>query len=299
MTVPSSTRPSTQPAKALWARWPAQVDLVAYVGTDKAGSTWLHSRMASVPGASVSPAKDIYFFDTNYSRGVGWYLDQFPVDSDTRTVFDISHDYMYSNAALERLRACPVLTQVLVSLREPSDRAISAYYYAAAYQRLPLDFWSAVDRIPKIVENSFYSQRLASLQDALGGERMTVQAFEQLKTEPVEFLNGFATVSGLSAMHAQHVDASKSRASREARSTAMSALAKQGARLARRAGSPALVGRVKSSRAVESLLFRDRQTTLENEAELRIELAEFFAQDRERTLAMFPDLGRWWAGGAP
>ena len=42
-----------------------------YIGPDKAGSSWLHEVLISHDGIFMPPAKDLYFFDRYYDRGLG------------------------------------------------------------------------------------------------------------------------------------------------------------------------------------------------------------------------------------
>ena len=41
-----------------------------YVGPDKAGSSWLHETLIKHPDVYLTPAKDLYFFDRYYDRGL-------------------------------------------------------------------------------------------------------------------------------------------------------------------------------------------------------------------------------------
>ena len=44
---------------------------LAYIGPDKAGSSWLHTMLDHHPQVYVTEAKDLYFFDRFYHRGQG------------------------------------------------------------------------------------------------------------------------------------------------------------------------------------------------------------------------------------
>lgn len=48
-----------------------------YIGPDKAGSSWLHEVLIQHPEVFLSEAKDLYFFDRYYDRGMAWYASQF------------------------------------------------------------------------------------------------------------------------------------------------------------------------------------------------------------------------------
>ena len=48
-----------------------------YIGPDKAGSSWLHEVLIRHEQVFMPDAKDLYFFDRYYDRGVSWYATQF------------------------------------------------------------------------------------------------------------------------------------------------------------------------------------------------------------------------------
>ena len=48
-----------------------------HIGPDKAGSSWLHEVLIRHQQIFMPEAKDLYFFDRYYDRGLSWYLGQF------------------------------------------------------------------------------------------------------------------------------------------------------------------------------------------------------------------------------
>ena len=48
-----------------------------YIGPDKAGSSWLHDVLIEHPQVFMTPAKDLYFFDRYFDKGVDWYAAHF------------------------------------------------------------------------------------------------------------------------------------------------------------------------------------------------------------------------------
>ena len=49
---------------------------LVYIGPDKAGSTWLFGLLNRHPDVFMTPAKDLYFFDRYYDKGIEWYAKQ-------------------------------------------------------------------------------------------------------------------------------------------------------------------------------------------------------------------------------
>jgi len=107
------------------------------IGGQRCGTTSLFRALTAHPQV-VRPAfhKGINFFDLNYHRGMTWYRGHFPVSSIAEAVtarhggpvsFEASGYYMYHPFALERIARDLPQTKLVVMLRDPVERAYSAY----------------------------------------------------------------------------------------------------------------------------------------------------------------------------
>ena len=61
-----------------------------YIGPDKAASTWFFQLFRAHPDIFVTPAKDLYFFDRYFEKGMDWYLQQFEGGEGHQIVAEIS-----------------------------------------------------------------------------------------------------------------------------------------------------------------------------------------------------------------
>ncbi len=91
----------------------------------------------------VRPAfhKGINFFDLNYYRGLTWYRGHFPVARVAQATtarhggpmtFEASGYYMYHPFAMERMARDLPGVKLVVMLRDPVERAFSAYKHESA-----------------------------------------------------------------------------------------------------------------------------------------------------------------------
>jgi Sulfotransferase domain len=116
------------------------------IGAQRSGTTSLFRALMAHPQV-VRPAfhKGINFFDLNYRRGMAWYRGHFPVApiAETTTVrhggpvsFEASGYYMYHPFALERIAHHLPQVKLVVMLRDPVERAYSAYKheYSRGYE---------------------------------------------------------------------------------------------------------------------------------------------------------------------
>ena len=74
-----------------------------YIGSDKAGSTWLYQLFRTHPEIYVPAIKDLYFFDRYYGRGFEWYASFYTGWADETYGVEVCHDYLRSEAAAARI----------------------------------------------------------------------------------------------------------------------------------------------------------------------------------------------------
>src|SRR5215510_10013523 len=102
-----------------------------HIGPGKSGSSWLHETLARHPEVYLSEAKDLYFFSRYYDRGLDWYRKQFrSAGPGHRVVGEVCPDYLSCAEAPRRIRSClgPDV-RLMVTLRDPAERAFSAYLH--------------------------------------------------------------------------------------------------------------------------------------------------------------------------
>jgi hypothetical protein len=112
------------------------------IGAQRCGTTSLFRGLMAHPQI-VRPAfhKGINFFDLNYYRGLSWYRGHFPVARIAQAAtarhggpvtFEASGYYMYHPFAMQRLARDLPGVKLVVMLRDPVERAFSAYKHEYA-----------------------------------------------------------------------------------------------------------------------------------------------------------------------
>jgi hypothetical protein len=112
------------------------------IGAQRCGTTSLFRALLAHPQV-IRPTfhKGINYFDLNYFRSVRWYRGHFPVAAlaGSRTaryggpvVFEASGYYLYHPFALERIARDMPPVKLVVMLRDPVERAFSAYKHELA-----------------------------------------------------------------------------------------------------------------------------------------------------------------------
>jgi Sulfotransferase domain len=118
------------------------------IGAAKAGTTSLFAWLGEHPYVVPACKKEVHFFDYNYFRGEGWYRAHFPSRSERERFAAVrgrpfltgeaSPSYLSHHWAPERLARTLPDARLLVSLRNPIERAYSQYQMSIREQEEPL-----------------------------------------------------------------------------------------------------------------------------------------------------------------
>ena len=253
-----------------------------FIGPDKTGSSWMYEILAAHPQCFVPVIKDLYFFDRYYDRGLDWYLAFFePAPDDAIAIGELSHDYLFSPAAAQRIEADLPDVRLMTCLRNPIDRSFSHYLYLVRSGLTKQSFEQALEAFPELIDNSLYGRHLQTYLDLFPRERILALQFDDLKRDSRAFAETMFNFLGLPYLPDLPYNEQVRPASRP-RSHALARIAKQGANFARDLGLARLVGILKDSPPAK-VLYRPygKEEKPRMTQETRKRLADVFADDIE------------------
>jgi Sulfotransferase domain len=107
------------------------------VGAQRCGTTSMYRALAEHPRVRKAVLhKGVHYFDMNYHRGLGWYRAHFPLGRGTQTqamqTFESSPYYLFHPLAAERIATDLPGVKLIVLVRDPVERAYSAYAHEFA-----------------------------------------------------------------------------------------------------------------------------------------------------------------------
>lgn len=242
-----------------------------YVGPDKAGSSWLHEVLLKHPDAYLTPAKDLYYFDRYYDRGIEWYAAQFRDARNERIVGEVCQDYLFHPEAAARIYETLGPVKVMVCLRDPVERAWSSYLYMRKHGIGPDTFSEALRSRPELLEHGRYASGLDRFLELFPREMVHVALFDDLVADPQAFMDDVTSFLGIDRLSLAPADLEARLPAARARSVRMAAAARRGADWVREHDGARLVGRVKRSPLVQKALYRplDRQAVRPDPADVR------------------------------
>ena len=268
-----------------------------FIGPDKTGSTWLHRVLLQHPDCYVPSCKDIYFFDRYYDRGMEWYLSFFRnAPSNVKVLGELSHDYLFSDAAAERIASELPGVKLISSLRDPAERSFSHYLYMVRSGRTRDSFENALTKFPELIDKSLYHKHLSRYFARFDRSQMGIFFFEDLKADPERFARTIFEFLDLAFL--DNIDRNNTvlPASRP-RSFILARIAKIGANISRDMGLTTLVGTIKYS-FLAKLLYRNysEDNRPQLDPEVRLTLLKLFEPDIRRLQDLLQkDLSHWFA----
>lgn len=227
-----------------------------YIGIARAGSTWLFDMLRKHPEIYVPPAKDIYYFDQYYDKGIGWYLSHFQAAGKAKAVGELSHDYYFCPDAPARIQEALPEVRLICCLREPVDRLLSGYAYnrtTDVRREVSLADYAAREDIA--VQFNYY-EHLKRFVDTFGRERLLVVFYEDLVADPAAFIRPIYRFLDVDEDFIPPTLHERINPARDARMESVALFAYRFALVLRRLGLANLVGRIKQSRIVNRVLYK-------------------------------------------
>lgn len=254
-----------------------------FIGPDKAGSSWLYSMLSQHDDVFVAPAKDIYFFDRYYGRGMQWYESHFDGAVGESAVGEFSHDYLFSEEAAERIREDLPGVRLITLLRDPAERAFSEFLFLKRHALIGkrMSFREAVERDPGIIDRGMYGKHLFKYWKRFERDELFVGNFTDIIDRPLGLLTDVCAFLGVSPP--EGVEGLEERVLRAGfpRIGFVAYIAKRIAMILRERGWSNVVGRLKGSPIIQKALYQEYQTSDRPilTAEDRAWLHEIFAPD--------------------
>tara|TARA_B100001287_G_C22645928_1_gene512714 strand:+ start:301 stop:1122 length:822 start_codon:yes stop_codon:yes gene_type:complete len=175
------------------------------IGFPRTGSTWLYYNLVS-NNVFVPEIKEIKFFDKNYKKGIDWYLEQFKGNKDC---FDLSITYSLRKEALILLKKHFPQSKIILFIREPKERDISACTYRYANGLIELDEIKNLILSPKKnIENlntnelwgtagKYYSDHIKNIYEIFDTDQIVFYHYDDIKNNPEGLLRSIFKECGI------------------------------------------------------------------------------------------------------
>lgn len=158
------------------------------LGAQKCASTWLYRLLETHPDVALPAVKEVDFFSYHYDRGYQWYERHFAEVTDAvACAGEISPSYFHDRGAPERVQAYRPDMKLLVTLRDPVDRAFSNHKHEVRLGQFAgndLSFEAGLANNPMYVEQGLYGKHLASWLTRFPRSQIYVALMEDIQSDP-------------------------------------------------------------------------------------------------------------------
>lgn len=165
------------------------------IGAQKAGTSWLAKAISQHPDIFIPKSKEIHFFNhlNNFEKGIDWYRGQFSDLNAEKMIGDATPNYFWTTPGRPEIAGARLHEnipgtihsfypgiKIIISLRNPVDRAVSAYFHHIKYGRI-----SPSDRLIDVCGRfgmftmGLYSVHLEKWAEYFDIEEMKILIFEK------------------------------------------------------------------------------------------------------------------------
>lgn len=164
-------------------------------GAMRSGTTALYRYLGAHPDIFIAP-KELSFFTTKFDTGLDWYRDQFRAAGSAALLGEATADYFARETAMNRIADALPHVRLIVSLRNPVDRAWSHYHLLRARERDDRTFAEAIDHEIGALDtddaasrviyllHSLYDVHLERALRLFGRDQVHVTVFERMAGDP-------------------------------------------------------------------------------------------------------------------
>lgn len=178
------------------------------VGARKCATTSLYFYLKKIPGVYLPPVKELFYFAPNavqndindMIKDKKEYLELFKNAKGHIAIGEATPIYLWDPDAPKLIRQTVPYARIVMSLRDPIERAHSQYLHSIKYKGRKSSFYDALRRSYKsqekvygrsalYVELGMYYQQVKRYFDIFGREQVKVIIFEEFIRDPVKYVN--------------------------------------------------------------------------------------------------------------
>lgn len=162
------------------------------IGAPRAGTTWIERHLRQHPQVFLPERKELHFFDRdeNFSRGIDHYQGFFSDADGAAAIGEATPDYLHHPLAPERIKEHLGDIKLIVSLRDPVERAYSRYWNARGKfaENEGLSFEEKIALKPQFIHEGYYFDHLSRYLALFDRQSILCLLFDDLKADGPAFM---------------------------------------------------------------------------------------------------------------
>lgn len=156
-------------------------------GFQKCATTWLHVCLREHPQLFIPEKHMLHFFDIHYDKGLEWYGRLFDEARESQIVGDTTVTYARDPRALERIVQHNPHAKIILSVRNPVDRAFSHYWHEKKKRKITFRFEELFDNYDLFddwVRPGRYYERIQDVFQYFHPKRVLILLCDDFPTAP-------------------------------------------------------------------------------------------------------------------
>ncbi|SET48742.1 Sulfotransferase domain-containing protein [Nitrosomonas marina] len=225
------------------------------IGAQKCASTWIHRVLSDHPEVTIYSGKQIDFFSFFYDRGYQWYEKQLQ-ESGKVAIGEFSTSYFTDSDSPERVFSYNPGMRIILSLRDPIDRAYSNHLHEVRLQHITgrnLTFETGLKNNPMYLLQSRYSLHLKRWLEIFPASQLLVLFQEEIRDTPLEQSRKLYRFLGLDDSHHSKFLKEKINKSQISRHQGFERFARYTGQLGRALGAGSIIESVKKNKWLRRL----------------------------------------------
>lgn len=159
------------------------------IGAQKAGTSSMYNVLSQYAGVQMASRTEVSFFDLGFQRGLAHYQSFFKHAEPDLVMGEVSPGYLYFEPVPKRIAECLPQVKLIASLRNPVQRAFSAWRMQISKGSETRPFSEAVRENPIYLDYGRYYQQLSRYYDLFPSEQILVLLFDDLQATPDTFFS--------------------------------------------------------------------------------------------------------------
>ncbi len=215
------------------------IPLFVGIGAQKCASTWIYDILHDHPEVCLSHNKEIDFFSYHFGRGYQWYEQNWTHCSDRSLRGEVSPSYFCEPLVPSRLKEYAPDARIVVSLRDPVQRAISNHKHEVRIQNFrgpDLSFAAGLRNNPNYAYQGRYSLHLKHWLSYFPIEQLHIILLDDIVDDAERTARALYQFLNIDPTHASSALSQQSNESHSYRRHQIESLRKSSRQLLRRLG---------------------------------------------------------------
>ncbi len=160
-----------------------KIDFV-FIGPQRTGTSWIDVTLRNHDSLCLPyGVKETMYFDHDHDE-LDTYWQYFSKAKNFQLLGEVAPTYFDSKKACNRIHDLNPDCKIIVTIRNPVDRAFSLYCHHLAKGRVSKSFLEAVNENPRILESGKYSEWLPLWEKTFGKENIYLIKIEDIDLNP-------------------------------------------------------------------------------------------------------------------